>query len=114
MSGLEDDVLGGCLRDVARLTSGAKVESGADGTVWLMPDGAQAVMWKSERDFLFGSGNYSSVFDFAATFRNVYPTPGDSGDIAGYCRFARLNEWMQALLGCSSAQQLRLALDCVE
>jgi len=98
-----------CLRTLAEKISHAKVEAGADGSVWLMhvyDPVFTDVKWYSAEDFLFGHVRCMSVFEFV----NDEIMMDSEGHMSEYSFFALQNKWMVPFCGCRSAQELALKL----
>lgn len=107
----QNDILVACLRYVNERISGAKIEIGIDGSLWLMPVDCvfQAMSWKTPEDFLINSPFYQSIFTIV---HNVleFEHMGWSSDSSD---FALRNKWMDSLQSCSSLEELCLKMTCI-
>jgi len=103
-----DEIMRDCFRAVAGLMSGARIDEGDDGSVWLMPDcaaGPPPSMWMSHESFQLGSEQVGSVFDVARVCGR--------GDRSAWSRLAAANRWMEQAQGCSSLEELAVRLACM-
>ena len=98
-----------CFRTVTERISHAKIETGADGSVWLMhvyDPVFGAIRWTSMDDFLFGCVSCMSIFELVR-----YEIERDKeGYMSEHSFFALENKWMEPFCGCRSAQELALKM----
>ena len=98
-----------CFQALAEKISHAKVETGADGSVWLMhvyDPVFGAIRWTSMDDFLFGRVSCMSIFELVR-----YEIERDKeGYMSEHSFFALENKWMEPFCGCKSAQELALKM----
>lgn len=98
-----------CFQALAEKISHARVETGADDSVWLthvFDPVFSAIKWTSMDYFLFGCDSCMSIFEFVR-----YVIDKDrKGYMSEHSFFALQNKWMVPFCGCRSAQELALKM----